>query len=47
MLKLIQAETPPSCLFLGKVGLPFIKQAYEQKLAVWEQWADVSVEAHG
>jgi short-subunit dehydrogenase len=47
ILKLVQAENPPSRLFLGKVGLPFVKQAYEQKLAVWEQWADVSIAAHG
>lgn len=47
ILKLIQTENPPLRLLLGKVGLPFVKQAYEQKIATWEQWADVSVEAHG
>ena len=47
ILKLIEAENPPLRLFLGKVALPFAKQTYEQKLATWEEWATVSVEAHG
>lgn len=47
ILKLINAENPPLRLLLGKVALPFAKQAYTQKLATWEEWADVSVEAHG
>lgn len=47
ILKLIEAENPPLRLFLGKVALPFAKQTYEQKLATWEEWADVSVAAHG
>ncbi|WP_417941165.1 hypothetical protein [Flavobacterium sp. RS13.1] len=32
---------------LGKVALPFAKQTYEQKLATWKEWADVSVASHG
>lgn len=47
IIKLIEAENPPLRLFLGKVALPFAKQTYEQKLATWEEWADVSVAAHG
>ncbi|RED22617.1 NADP-dependent 3-hydroxy acid dehydrogenase YdfG [Flavobacterium cutihirudinis] len=47
ILKLVEAENPPLRLFLGKVALPFAKQTYEQKLATWEEWADVSVAAHG
>jgi NADP-dependent 3-hydroxy acid dehydrogenase YdfG len=47
IIKLVEAENPPLRLFLGKVALPFAKQAYEQKLATWEEWADVSVAAHG
>jgi len=47
ILKLVDAENPPLRLFLGKVALPFAKQTYEQKLATWEEWADVSVAAHG
>ncbi|WP_035644490.1 SDR family NAD(P)-dependent oxidoreductase [Flavobacterium sp. ASV13] len=47
IIKLVEAENPPLRLFLGKVALPFAKQTYEQKLKTWEEWADVSVAAHG
>ncbi|OOV17315.1 SDR family NAD(P)-dependent oxidoreductase [Flavobacterium sp. LM4] len=47
IIKLLEAETPPLRLFLGKVAFPLAKQVYEQKLATWEEWADVSVAAHG
>ncbi|SNR46776.1 SDR family NAD(P)-dependent oxidoreductase [Flavobacterium sp. ov086] len=47
IIKLVEAENPPLRLFLGKVALPFAKQTYEQKLATWEEWNDVSVAAHG
>lgn len=47
MLKLVTASNPPLRLFLGKVALPFVKQNYEQRMAVWEEWAAVSAEAHG
>jgi len=40
-------KTTPLRLFLGKAALPFAKQTYEQKLATWEEWAEVSVAAHG
>ncbi|KIQ22471.1 short-chain dehydrogenase [Flavobacterium sp. MEB061] len=47
ILKLVDAQNPPLRLFLGKVALPLAKQVYTQKLATWEEWADVSVAAHG
>ncbi len=47
IIKLVEAENPPLRLFLGKVALPFAKQTYEQKIKTWEEWADVSVAAHG
>lgn len=47
IIKLVETENPPLRLFLGKVALPFAKQTYQQKLATWEEWADVSVAAHG
>jgi len=47
ILKLVDAENPPLRLFLGKVALPLAKHVYAQKLATWEEWADVSVAAHG
>ncbi|MEN2412325.1 SDR family NAD(P)-dependent oxidoreductase [Flavobacterium mesophilum] len=47
ILKLVETENPPLRLLLGRVALPFVKQTYEQKLKTWEEWKDVSVEAHG
>lgn len=47
ILKLIDTPNPPLRLFLGKVGLPWVKQVYEQRLAEWEEWQEVAVAAHG
>ncbi|WP_330442226.1 SDR family NAD(P)-dependent oxidoreductase [Flavobacterium sp. C4GT6] len=47
ILKLIDAQTPPLRLFLGKVALPWAKQTYEQRINEWEQWNDVATAAHG
>jgi len=45
--QLIDSPQPPLRLFLGKFGLPMIKQTYQNRLATWEEWQDVAVEAHG
>lgn len=47
MLKLTAAENPPLRLFLGKVGLPWAKQVYAQRMETWESWKEVSEKAHG
>ena len=47
ILKLVDAAEPPLRLFLGTMPLPLIKERYQQRLATWEQWKDVSVEAQG
>jgi NAD(P)-dependent dehydrogenase (short-subunit alcohol dehydrogenase family) len=47
VLKLVDAENPPLRLILGKVGLPWIKQVYTERLASWDEWNDVAVAAHG
>lgn len=47
LLKLVAVTNPPLRLFLGKVALPFVKHHYEQRLEVWESWAEVSEKAHG
>lgn len=47
VLKLIDSENPPLRLFLGKVALPWVKQAYAGKLAEWEEWNEVATKAHG
>jgi len=47
LFKLVDAPQPPLRLFLGKVGYPWVKHVYEERLATWEQWQPVSVAAHG
>jgi NADP-dependent 3-hydroxy acid dehydrogenase YdfG len=45
--KLIDTPQPPLRLFLGKIALPMVKQTYQNRLATWEEWQDVAIEAHG
>lgn len=47
VLKLIDSETPPLRLFLGKFGYPWVKQTYEGRFAEWENWNEVASAAHG
>lgn len=47
ILQLVDAPEPPLRLILGKIGYPNVKAVYEQRLATWEAWKDVSVDAHG
>ena len=47
VLKLVDAPQPPLRLFLGKVALPWVKEVYAQRLATWEEWAEVATAAHG
>jgi len=47
VLRLIDAPNPPLRLFLGKVGYPWIKQTYADRLATWESWKEVAEKAHG
>lgn len=47
VLKLVDSENPPLRLFLGKVAFPWVKQVYADRLATWEEWAEVSAAAHG
>jgi NAD(P)-dependent dehydrogenase (short-subunit alcohol dehydrogenase family) len=47
VLKLVDAESPPLRVFFGAVGLPMIRNEYVNRLANWERWNDLSVEAQG
>lgn len=47
LIKLAETQNPPLRLFLGKVALPFVKEQYEQKLELWQEWNDISIAAHG
>jgi len=47
VLKLIDSETPPLRLLLGKYAYPWIKPNYESRFAEWDSWNEVSSAAHG
>jgi short-subunit dehydrogenase len=47
MVQLVNMPTPPLRLFLGKMAFPWVKQVYEQRIATWEAWQDLSIAAHG
>ncbi|MCR8559046.1 SDR family NAD(P)-dependent oxidoreductase [Mucilaginibacter sp. BJC16-A38] len=47
VLALIDSKNPPLHFLLGKVALPTVKQVYADRLAEFEEWKDVSAEAHG
>ena len=47
MLKLVDAENPPLRLFLGSHNLPWVRAAYADRLATWEEWDSVARSAQG
>jgi NAD(P)-dependent dehydrogenase (short-subunit alcohol dehydrogenase family) len=47
ILAIVDSPQPPLRLFLGTMPLPLIKQRYQQRLAIWEQWNEVSMAAQG
>ncbi len=47
ILKLVDAAEPPLRIFFGAGGLPMTRREYAQRIATWEKWNDVSVEAQG
>jgi hypothetical protein len=47
ILKVVDAQEPPLRLFLGRTPLSTAEADYESRLAVWREWQDVAVAAHG
>ncbi|MDG5485997.1 SDR family oxidoreductase [Mycolicibacterium gadium] len=47
VLKLVDAEKPPLRIFFGELPLQLAKADYESRLATWEEWQPVSIEAQG
>ncbi len=45
--KLVDSPNPPLRLLLGKIAYPAVKNTYEQRLASFEEWKDISEKAHG
>ncbi|MEU1283302.1 SDR family NAD(P)-dependent oxidoreductase [Kitasatospora sp. NPDC005856] len=47
LLRLVDTERPPLRVFFGSQGHPMLRQVYADRLATWEEWAELSTEAHG
>lgn len=47
VLKIVDSENPPLRIFFGKAPLGIATKDYESRLATWNEWNDVSLEAQG
>lgn len=47
LLKVVDAPQPPLRVFFGELPLQIAKADYESRLASWEEWQAVAVEAQG
>ncbi len=47
ILKVVDADEPPLRIFFGQAPLEIATKDYESRLATWNAWQAVSVEAHG
>jgi NAD(P)-dependent dehydrogenase (short-subunit alcohol dehydrogenase family) len=47
VLKLVDAEDPPLRIFFGDGPLALATEDYEQRLATWQKWQPLSIEAQG
>lgn len=47
ILEIVDAENPPLRVFFGDGPLGIIREEYARRIAVWEEWAELSVRAHG
>jgi NAD(P)-dependent dehydrogenase (short-subunit alcohol dehydrogenase family) len=47
IFKVVDSENPPLRFFLGSHNLPWVRTAYTERLATWEEWADVSNSVQG
>ncbi|WP_163551421.1 SDR family oxidoreductase [Candidatus Frankia alpina] len=47
LLKIVNAENPPLRVLFGTPPTQIVKAVYEQRLATWAQWEQVSIETQG
>ena len=47
ILKVVDAEQPPLRVFFGRAPIDIAKADYESRLATWDEWQPVALEAHG
>jgi len=47
ILEIVDAENPPLRVFFGDGPLQIIHEEYARRLALWDEWSELSVRAHG
>lgn len=47
LFAIVDAENPPLRFFLGSHNLPWTRAAYQERIATWEAWEEVSNSAQG
>jgi short-subunit dehydrogenase len=47
IMQLVDTTNPPLRLLLGKIAYPAVRKSYEDRLASFEHWKEVSATAHG
>jgi NADP-dependent 3-hydroxy acid dehydrogenase YdfG len=47
IFQIVDAANPPLRFFLGSHCLPWVRTVYNERLALWEEWAEVSNAAQG
>jgi NAD(P)-dependent dehydrogenase (short-subunit alcohol dehydrogenase family) len=47
VMKVIDAEQPPLRIFFGTEGMPVVRAAFAERLALWEAWEATSNAAQG
>ena len=47
LMKVVDAKEPPLRVFFGAVPLGIAKADYQKRLALWEEWQPVALEAQG
>lgn len=47
ILKVVDADKPPLRIFFGRTPIEVATKDYESRLATWNEWQPVSVEAYG
>ncbi|MFL5702900.1 MAG: SDR family oxidoreductase [Ktedonobacteraceae bacterium] len=47
ILKVVDADKPPLRIFFGKMPIEVVTKEYESRLATWNEWQPVSIEAYG
>lgn len=47
ILKIVDAENPPLRVFFGRTPLQTATHDYEARLAIWNEWQPLSIEAQG